>query len=307
MSIQWFPGHMTKTKRKIGENITKVDIVLELLDARVPHASQNPLLAELIGDKPRIALLNKSDLSDPQENDRWVGWYQSNGRAKAMPIEATSDKSVRKIPKLCKQIVDASRKEAGQRPLERRVKAMVVGIPNVGKSSLINRLAGKKIARTGDQPAVTKKEQWVRIDATFELLDTPGILWHKFEDQRVGFYLAATGAIKDAILDIHGVASFAALTLSQQNPQALITRYKLKEVPEIGDDIIEAIGKKRGCLGPGGVIDTAKAGELFIRELRGGKLGRVTLETVAAMLEAREEAEAARLAEEDATCATPKA
>ena len=184
---------------------------------------------------------------------------------------------------------------------------MVVGIPNVGKSSLINRLVGRKIARTGDQPAVTKKEQWVKVDKTFELLDTPGILWHKFEDQRVGYYLAATGAIKDAILDLHGVAGFAALTLSQQNPAALAERYKLKEVPEGADELIEAIGKKRGCLRPGGIIDTDKAAELFIRELRGGKLGRVTLETVAAMLEAKEEAARLAAEEEDATSSTPKA
>ena len=306
MTIQWFPGHMTKTKRKIGENLIKVDIVLELLDARVPHASQNPLLDELIGDKPRIALLNKSDLADPTQTGLWVSWFQQNGRAKALPIEATNDKSVRKLPKLCKQVVDQARKKAGQRPLERRVKAMVVGIPNVGKSSLLNRLAGKKIARTGDQPAVTKKEQWVRIDSTFELLDTPGILWHKFEDQRVGYYLAATGAIKDSLLDLHTVAGFAAVTLSQQNPKALAARYKLEEVPETADEIIETIGKKRGCLRSGGIIDVDKAALLFIRELRGGKLGPLTLQTVAAMLQAEAE-DAQRRAEEEATSSTPTA
>jgi len=285
MTIQWFPGHMTKAKRMVQENLRRVDIVLELLDARVPAASRNPLLGELTLEKPRVILLNKSDLADVQETDRWVNYFRAHQKVLAMPIEAMHEQGVKKIEGAVRRIVDKHRKENGQRPLDRRYRAMVVGIPNVGKSSLINRLAMRKIARTGDEPAITRKAQWVRMSTEMELLDMPGILWHKFEDQRIGNYLAATGAIKDAVLDIHGVSCFAIATLSKINPEHVKGRYKLKELHADPRQVIEDIGRKRGCLRPGGVVDTQKAAQLVIRELRGGKLGRLTLQTVAAFEE----------------------
>ena len=273
---------MTKAKRMVQENLRRVDIVLELLDARVPAASRNPLLSELTEGKPRLILLNKSDLASPKETDRWVNHFRARQNIQAMPIEAMREQGVKKIQGAVRKVVDQHRKENGQRPLDRRYRAMVVGIPNVGKSSLINRLAMRKIARTGDEPAVTRKAQWVKMSKEMELLDMPGILWHKFEDQRVGSYLAATGAIKDSILDIHGVACFTVETLSKSCPDDLKTRYKLKELADESRLVLEEIGRKRGCLRPGGIVDTEKAAELLLRELRGGKLGRITLQTVAA-------------------------
>ena len=251
MTIQWFPGHMTKAKRMVQENLRRVDIVLELLDARVPAASRNPLLSELTLGKPRLILLNKSDLANPKDTDRWVNYFRSRQNIQAMPIEAMREQGVKKI-RAVRKVVDQHRKDNGQRPLDRRYRAMVVGIPNVGKSSLINRLAMRKIARTGDEPAVTRKAQWVKMSKEMELLDMPGILWHKFEDQRVGAYLAATGAIKDSILDIHGIACFTVETLSRSCPDDLKTRYKLKELNEDPRQVVEDIGRKRGCLRPGG-------------------------------------------------------
>jgi|MDSW01.3.fsa_nt_gb ribosome biogenesis GTPase A len=282
MTIQWFPGHMTKAKRMVEENLRRVDIILELLDARAPAASRNPLLSELTLGKPRLILLNKSDLADVKETDRWVNHFKATQGIQAMPIEAMREQGVKKIEGAVRKVVDAHRKENGQRPLDRRYRAMAVGIPNVGKSSLINRLAMRKIARTGDEPAVTRKAQWVRMSKEMELLDMPGILWHKFEDQRVGAYLAATGAIKDAVLDIHDIACFAVQTLGRIDPDYVQGRYKLKELNEDPRVVIEDIGRKRGCLRPGGIVDVEKAAELVIRELRGGKLGRITLQTVAA-------------------------
>ncbi len=285
MTIQWFPGHMTKAKRMVQENLRRVDIVLELLDARVPAASRNPLLSELTEGKPRLILLNKSDLANPKETDRWVNFFRSKQGVQAMPIEAMREQGVKKIQGTVRKVVDQHRKENGQRPLDRRYRAMVVGIPNVGKSSLINRLAMRKIARTGDEPAVTRKAQWVKMSKEMELLDMPGILWHKFEDQRVGAYLAATGAIKDSILDIHGIACLTVEILTKSCPEDLKGRYKLKELADEPRQVVEDIGRKRGCLRPGGVVDTEKAAELLLRELRGGKLGRITLQTVAAFEE----------------------
>jgi ribosome biogenesis GTPase A len=189
---------------------------------------------------------------------------------------------VKKIEPAVRKVVDADRKENGPRPLDRRYRAMVVGIPNVGKSSLINRLAMRKIARTGDEPAVTRKAQWVRMSKEMELLDMPGILWHKFEDQRVGAYLGATGAIKDAVIDIHDIACFAVQTLAGIDAEHVKGRYKLKELNEDPRVVLEDIGRKRGCLRPGGSVNVEKAAQLVIRELRGGKLGRITLQTVAA-------------------------
>jgi ribosome biogenesis GTPase A len=282
MTIQWFPGHMTQAKRMVQENLRRVDIVLELLDARVPAASRNPLLSELTVGKPRLILLNKSDLADVKETDRWVNHFRATQNIQAMPIEAMREHGVKKIESAVRKVVDADRKENGQRPLDRRYRAMVVGIPNVGKSSLINRLAMRKIARTGDEPAVTRKAQWVRMSKEMELLDMPGILWHKFEDQRVGAYLGATGAIKDAVIDIHDIACFAVQTLAGIDPDHVKERYKLKELNEDPRVVLEDIGQKRGCLRPGGSVNVEKAAQLVIRELRGGKLGRITLQTVAA-------------------------
>ena len=273
---------MTKAKRMVRENLSRVDIVLELLDARVPAASRNPLLQELTFGKPRLVLLNKSDLAEAKETDRWVNYFRNQENLPAMPIDAMKEQGVKRIQSAVRTEVDRHRLENGQRPLDRRYRAMVVGIPNVGKSSLINRLAQRKLARTGDEPAITRKAQWVKLGKEMELLDMPGILWHKFEDQRVGNYLAATGAIKDAVLDIHGVSCFVVETLGKQNPNPIQARYKLKEIHAQPRQVLEDIGRRRGCLRPGGVVDVEKAAELVLRELRSAKLGAITLQTVAA-------------------------
>ncbi|GIO10836.1 ribosome biogenesis GTPase A [Cohnella xylanilytica] len=284
MTIQWFPGHMTRAKRQIEEKLKLIDVVFELLDARVPQASRNPMVDEIVGAKPRLILLNKADLADAQANAKWIDWFRSFGR-EALAIDANTGTGVKdisgRVRALLKEKIERQIAK-GMKPRPARV--LIVGIPNVGKSTLINKLAGRAAAATGDRPGVTKGQQWIRTGGDLELLDTPGILWPKFEDPEVGFKLAATGAIKEEVLQIDEVACYILRWLAAEYREALVERYNLADLPpELPDiaaaaGVLEEIGRRRGCLAGGGHVDYAKAAGVLLRDLRTGKLGRITLE-----------------------------
>ncbi|MFP3392881.1 ribosome biogenesis GTPase YlqF [Brevibacillus sp. SIMBA_040] len=278
MAIQWFPGHMAKARRQVTEKLKLIDVVIELLDARLPLSSRNPMIDEIVSEKPRLILLNKADLADEKATEEWIAYFRKLG-IRTLPIDALSGKGVGKLPELCRELAAemlAKRSEKGMQG--RAIRIMILGIPNVGKSSLINRLSKRAVAQTGDRPAVTKAQQWVKMGDTLELLDTPGILWPKFEDQMVGLRLAASGAIKDELIDFTEVALFVITYMMHYYPERLLDRFKLKALPEDRVEMLEEIGKKRGCLVSGGNIDYDKAAEIFLRELRSGKLGTVSVE-----------------------------
>lgn len=278
MNIQWFPGHMAKARRQVTEKLKQIDVVIELLDARLPLSSRNPMIDEIVAEKPRLILLNKADLADPAVTEQWGRYFKERG-LQTLPIDALSGKGVNRLPVLCQELASDMlnrRKEKGMQA--RAVRVMILGIPNVGKSSLINRLSKRSVAQTGDRPAVTKSQQWVKMGDSLELLDTPGILWPKFEDQMVGLRLATSGAIKDELLDFTEVALYAIAYLLHYYPERLKERYKLTELPEGRVEMLEEIAKKRGCVAGRGGIDYEKAAELFLRELRSGKLGPITIE-----------------------------
>ena len=283
-SIQWFPGHMARTRRKISEDLKLVDIVAEILDARIPKSSSNPVLRDIIQRKPKIVLLNKSDMADPAQTSRWMSYYASLGE-KAIPLESKTGKgvnafypAVREVLK--EQILAWEKKGMVGRP----IRVMVVGIPNVGKSSFINRMirggkAGK--AEVQDLPGVTRQNRWFTVGKGFELLDTPGVLWPKFEDPLVGEHLAFTGAVRDEILDSEGLAARLLELLMELYPDAVNSRYKTQfslEAGLKGYELLEQIGRKRGMLVCGGEVNTERAASTVLDEYRGGKLGRITLE-----------------------------
>ena len=285
-SVQWFPGHMAKTRRKITEDLKLVDIAAEILDARIPRSSSNPVLREIVRSKPKVVLLNNSDMADPAQTARWIADYEQGG-VKAIPIESKTGKgipvfynTVREVLK--EQIAGWERKGMVGRP----VRVMVLGVPNVGKSSFINRIikgggAGK--AEVQDRPGVTRQNRWFTVGKGFELLDTPGVLWPKFEDPLVGEHLAFTGAVKDEILDIEGLACRLLELIMKMYPNAVNERYKTDIGPgeELeGYQVLERIGRKRGMLISGGEINTERAAITVLDEYRGGKLGRMTLEQV---------------------------
>lgn len=285
MTIQWFPGHMTRARRQIQDKLKLIDMAIELMDARIPVSSRNPMIDEILQRKPRLVLLNKSDLADPRVTADWVDYFKNQGMD-ALPVDSVSGSRIKEIVPACKTLL-ADKLEAqirkGMNP--RPVRALIVGIPNVGKSTLINRLAGRKAAITGDRPGVTKGQQWIRIGGELELLDTPGILWPKFEDQDVGIRLAATGAIKDELLHQQDIAFFIIGYMMKQYPAELRERYGLDQLPEDSQDseqivsVMEQIGRRRGCLQSGGKVDLDKASTVFLRDLRSGKLGRISLES----------------------------
>ncbi|WP_280949490.1 ribosome biogenesis GTPase YlqF [Halalkalibacter urbisdiaboli] len=277
-TIQWFPGHMAKARREVTEKLKLIDVVIELLDARVPLSSRNPMIDEIVAHKPRLILLNKTDLADPNVTAQWKRWFEQKG-AMVLSINSQTGKGTEQIAAACQQLASAlleKLRSKGMKP--RAIRAMILGIPNVGKSTLINRLASKKIAKVGDRPGITKQQQWIKVGTELELLDTPGILWPKFEDQITGFRLAATGAIKDELLDFQDVALFVLNYLKDEYPDRVKERYKLEQVPDEGLELFDAIGRKRGCLLSGGYIDYDKAAEIILRELRSGTLGQITLE-----------------------------
>lgn len=273
MKIDWYPGHMAKAKRQIAEVMPKIDVVIEVLDARLPLSSANPMLEKLRGQKPCIKVLNKSDLADAAVTDSWVHYFDQMADVKAIPIEANKRSAAGQIPKLCRRLVP-HRGVPGK-----TLRAMVVGIPNVGKSTLINTLAGKKMARVGDKPAITTCPQQIDLRNGIHLADTPGLLWPDIRNQKSAYRLAASGAIGEGGMDYVEVALFAAEYLMRRYSEALAARYKINELPESASQMVELIGRKRGCLVPGGHVDQFRASELLLRELRAGLIGKISLET----------------------------
>lgn len=279
MIIQWFPGHMAKTRRAISEHLKLVDVVIELLDARIPQSSRNPEIDSILRDKPRIIALNKSDLSDPEQNNKWKDFFFKQGIS-VIYTNAITGMGLGEIKGKLKQLTRNKLESAQARGRRQRpIKTMVVGIPNVGKSAFINKIAGKASAETGDRPGVTRSQQWVRINPEIMLLDTPGILWPKFEDQLTGQNLAFTGAIKDEIMDTTELAAKLLENLAVIYPEKIKARYKL-ENPEgrKGFDLLAEAGKRRGCLISGGEVDINRISGIVLDEFRGGKIGRITLE-----------------------------
>ena len=273
MIIDWYPGHMKKSRAQIVEMLPTIDLFIEVLDARLPNSSANPLLGKLRGAKPCIKVLNKTDLADPTITNAWVGHFDKLQGVRALSMDATDRRNVGLLPKLCRKLVPG-RGGKGQKPL----RVMIIGIPNVGKSTLINTLAGKKMARVGDKPAITTCPQQIDLRNGILLSDTPGLLWPVLDDQAGACRLAASGAIGDNAFDTTEVSLETVEYLCNRYPALLLKRYKLEELPEKPIAILEEIGRRRGCLVSGGDVDLHRAAELFLRELRSGKIGRISLE-----------------------------
>ncbi|MDR5859531.1 ribosome biogenesis GTPase YlqF [Halomonas eurihalina] len=298
--LGWYPGHMNKARRQILEALPEIDVVIEVLDARLPYSSANPMLASLTRHKPVLKVLSRADLADPERTREWASHFDAQPNTRALAVTTTQARELKRIPKLCHDL-------AGQVRADRDVRVMVMGIPNVGKSTLINGLAGRTIAKTGNEPAVTKRQQKVRIAGQVALIDTPGVLWPKIEDQASAYRLAASGAIRDTAIDYLDVAVVTAAELAKRYPEALSARYKLKELPPYqpnpeaerteadgdpgpdllaqtgfdGHAILTTIASKRGGLRAGGEVDLHRGAEVLLHELRAGKLGRLSLETPA--------------------------
>ena len=278
MHINWFPGHMKKTRELLVEQLKLIDVVVEILDSRIPKSSRNPEIVKIVKNVPKVILLNKMDLSDDKISKDWINYFEKEG-AKGVLINSTTgqgfDEVIKTIKEVNKEKMDNLVKKGRKR---RPIRIMVVGIPNVGKSSFINKLIGKKSAKTGDRPGVTKGKQWVRVKADMELLDTPGILWPKFEDNEVAMNLAFTGAIKDEIMDLDEITLEFLKRISKRYPEALQGRFGIEVEDKEPIELFDEIGKKRGCIIAGGEIDYSRASKLIMSEFRGGKLGRITLE-----------------------------
>ena len=279
--IQWFPGHMAKTRRLITENLSQVDAVLELLDARIPTGSKNPEILRLCQHKPILTLLNKSGLADPARTREWVKNYADSGQT-SLAIDCITGEGMKNLLPTVKELLDTKIQSYTSKGMYgRKLKLMVLGVPNVGKSTLINRLAGRKRAKAEDRPGVTRDKQWVVVNDQFDLMDMPGVLWPKFEDEVVGENLAITGSIRDQILDIEHIATLLCRRLIEDYPALLCERYKLEaeEIANLPDyEVLEAIGRKRGFLLRGGVVDLERTSVILLDEFRGGIIGRITLE-----------------------------
>ena len=282
-TIQWFPGHMTKTRRKIQASLKLVDAVAEIIDARIPVSSRNPELHKIIENKPRIILMNKCDMADPSQTARWVSCYQKEG-VLAIPVDCKSGRGLNQfIPKARELLKDRIIQWEQKGMVNRTIRVMIVGIPNVGKSSFINRMAKQNRAKVEDRPGVTRGNQWFTIGKAFDLLDTPGVLWPKFDDPNVGEKLAFTGAVKDQIVDTEQLASRLLEVLRDEYSAMLAARYKLEKYdlrPLQGYELLALIGRKRGMLASGGEIDTERASIMVLDEFRSAKLGKITLEQV---------------------------
>lgn len=278
MAINWFPGHMVKTKRAIQENLKLVDAVIEIRDARIPKSSKNPDIDGLCKGKPRIILLNKSDLTDAKTTKKWKD-HLSNENTIVLEVNALQGDGLKNIkPALLKLLKEKHDRLRAKGLVNITTRVMVVGIPNVGKSTFINKMARNNIAKTGDRPGVTKNKQWIKTAIGIELMDTPGVLWPKFEDEEVGLNLAFTGAIKDEIMDIEELAYKLVERLQEFHPEELMKRYKLTELQENPIDNLDAIARKRGCLISGGQIDYNRIAVIILDEFRGGKIGNISLE-----------------------------
>ena len=287
MNIQWYPGHMTKTRRQIEADLKLVDIVVEIIDARIPASSRNPDIDAICAGKPRLIVLNRADQADPAQNRAWEAYFRSQGRS-VLKTDARSGRGINQFSDVVRGALSeqiARWREKGQ--IGRPVRAMVVGVPNVGKSTFINKVARKKSAKAGDRPGVTRGKQWVHVDQGLDLLDTPGILWPKFEDEVTGMNLAFTGAVKDEIMDVETLGCHFMALLGERYPQALLDSYKLPEVParEEGENdvawgyrLLQACAARRGMRISGGDMDTERMARVLLDEYRGGKLGRFTLE-----------------------------
>ena len=279
--IQWFPGHMTKTRRMITAEIKNMDAVCEILDARIPLSSRNPDVDELTAGKPRLVVLNRVDQADPGETRRWAAYFRGKGYA-VLEANAKGGAGTAQFAAAVRELLrDKLAAWADRGQVGRTVRIMVLGIPNVGKSTFINKVAHRKTARAEDRPGVTRSKQWVPVDSTLELLDTPGILWPRFDDPEVGKRLAFTGAIKDDVVDMEELACYLMDYLSRRYAPVLAERYKIEVEPEdSGYDLLEKAGRKRGFLMRGAQVDTQRMARVLLDEFRGGKLGRFTLETV---------------------------
>lgn len=277
MVVQWYPGHMTKAKRMMQENIKLIDLIIELVDARTPLASRNPDIDELGKNKFRLILLNKSDLADPKCNAQWMDYFKAKGFF-VVEVNSQRGSGIKQIEKtvqeVCKEKIERDRKRG---ILNRPVRAMVVGIPNVGKSTFINSFAGKACTKTGNKPGVTKGKQWIRMNKTLELLDTPGILWPKFEDQQIGLYLALIGSINDEVLQMDELAVSLIDMLKNYYPGLLSSRYEVEE-KEDNNEVLYDIAKARKCFLKGEELDIRKAANLVMDDFRAGRLGKITLE-----------------------------
>ena len=278
-SIQWFPGHMAKTRKSIKENLSLVDAVVEIIDARIPLSSQNPEMGRMTAGKPRLLVLNKRDMADNNATDKWISYFRSQGVV-AVSMDCKSGKGLKSFTsaleqQLLKDLIEM-RKAKGM--VGTPIRVMVVGIPNVGKSSFINRMSGSKKAKVEDRPGVTRTKQWVKLGDKIEMLDMPGVLWPKFDDQKAAQNLAFTGAIKDDILDIETLAMLLLELLAQNYPQCLKERYKMDVSDLQVKDLLELLGRKRGMLISGGEVNTERAAIMLLDEFRAGKIGNITLE-----------------------------
>jgi len=279
MNIQWFPGHMTKARRMMEEQVRMVDAVCEIVDARIPESSRNPDLSDMVGEVPRVMILNRVDQADPEATKAWAAYYRGKGYA-VLETDSQSGKGVDAFGPLLKKLLHQKlERNRAKGMVGKPLRAMVVGIPNVGKSSFINRAAKRKAAIASDRPGVTRGKQWIRVGEGLELLDTPGILWPRFNSQIVGENLAFTGAVKDDVLDRETLAANLLLRLREMYPQRIFERYKFQPDPEAdGYALLETAGKKRGFLISGGGVDLERMAAVLLDEFRGGKLGRITLE-----------------------------
>ncbi|NLC04525.1 MAG: ribosome biogenesis GTPase YlqF [Tissierellia bacterium] len=278
MNINWYPGHMKKTKESIQKNLKMVDLVFELIDARIPYSSQNPVIDSIVGDKPRLIILNKSDLADSNSNKIWQDYFAAKDIPSVL-VDSLTGKGLDKLMKIAIELTEEKRMAFEKRGvINRPTRAMIIGIPNVGKSTLINSLSGRKGTKTGNRPGITKSNQWIKTKGMLELLDTPGILWPKFEDQTVGLNLAFTGAIKDEILDTETLALKLLERLLSYFPNLITNRYGIEIKDENALNIMIEIAKKRGCIIRGGEIDYTKVSSIILDEFRKGIIGNITLE-----------------------------
>lgn len=284
MSIQWYPGHMTKARRVLTESVAAQDVIIEVLDARMPASSSNPLVRQMCKDKPRVQVLSKSDLADPEVTRAWLRHLERGSGQRGAQVAAVATSTDRpseartRIVELCK-ILARSASGPGK-----TVRAMIVGIPNVGKSTLINILMGRAVANVGDEPAVTRGQQLVTLKSGMTIVDNPGLLWPKIEDSSVALRMALAGAIPDSAIDYENVAKFGAAFVLKRYPNLVAKRYKLTTLPSSAEGLLAEIGKRRGCLRSGGALDLHKAADIFIHELRAGTLGRISLEEPASQL-----------------------
>lgn len=278
LNINWYPGHMKKTKEDIEKNLKLVDIVLEIIDARIPESSRNPMLDDILKDKPRMIIMNKSDLADPKENQRWINKFKNDGII-ALPINSKEKINVGKIYDMAREILADKFRKYEEKEIENPIiRMMIVGVPNSGKSTFINNVANRKGARVGNRPGVTQTKQWIKTNSNLQLLDTPGVLWPKFDD-RTGLHLSYTNAIKDEILNIEDLTLYFLRELAESYPENLKERYGVDPTME-AIDIYEAIAKRRGAIISGGDFDYTRTATIILNDFRTGKLGRITLEKI---------------------------